>query len=73
MRTVDPDQEQTFYGSYATRNYVQFQPTAVDESDCCLGQSYINPSNPNTALVVAVGTQNFDFFCGLGTINRMLV
>jgi hypothetical protein len=68
MRTVDPDQEQPYYGNFVTRNYVQYQPYAADGSDCCLGRSYVNPSNPNTALVVAVGVNNFDFFCGLGTI-----
>jgi hypothetical protein len=69
MRTVDPDQEQPYYGNFNTLNYVQFQPYAADGSDCCLGRSYISPSNPNTALAVAVGRKNFDFFCGLGTIN----
>jgi hypothetical protein len=69
MRTVDPDQEQPFYGNFATKNYVLNQPVALDGSDSGLARSYVNTQNPNTALVVAVGTNNFDFFCGLGTIN----
>ena len=69
MRTVDPDQEQPYYGNFATRNYVKFQPLAADGSDSGLSTSYVNPSNPDTALVVAVGKNNYDFFCGLGTIN----
>jgi hypothetical protein len=69
MRTVDPDQEQPFYGTYRTQNYVLNQPVALDGSDSDLTRSYVNTEHPSTALVVAVGGNNYEFFCGLGTIN----
>ncbi|KAJ1431262.1 hypothetical protein B484DRAFT_478969, partial [Ochromonadaceae sp. CCMP2298] len=62
-RTIDPDQEKTMYGPFETQNYVNYQPTAIGEA------AYVNENNGNTALVVAVGKTNYDFFLGMGTVN----
>ncbi|KAJ1438843.1 hypothetical protein B484DRAFT_392061 [Ochromonadaceae sp. CCMP2298] len=63
MRTADPDQEKQRYGTSDTQNYVKYQPAAVNQA------AYVNAKNPNTALVCAVGVNNYDFYLGIGTVN----
>jgi hypothetical protein len=63
---VDPDQEQQYYGTFATLNYVKYQPVSTAGTT---GNNYQNAEDPNTALVCAMGINNHDFFLGIGTVN----
>lgn len=69
VRTVDPDQEQPYYKTYHTYNYVKYQPKAADLSDCCLARNYTHPVYPDAALVAAVGKNKNALYCGLGTVH----
>ena len=69
LRTVDPDQAKVYYNDYKTRNYVKYQPKASDGSDASVSLGYVHPTQPNTALVCATTSLNYNFFLGLGTIH----
>lgn len=67
-RSIDPDQEKSYYGRFKTKNYVVYQPYSTDGCDSSLSTSYINDKYPESALVCAEG-ENDDFFLGLACIN----
>ena len=71
MRNVDPDQEEALTGSYATSNFVEFQPPRSGVS----GRpdlAAIPAGNTTKALTVAKGT-TYGLTLGLGTIDNRAV
>ena len=65
-RTVDPDQEAAYYNTFATLNYVKYQPISTAGTTTI---DYNSPNDANTALVCATGIHNQNFFLGMGTVN----
>ena len=67
LRTLDPDNELFWYKTYSTLNYVKYQPISVHAQFST--KNYTNEKYPNTALVIARGINNPEFYVGLLTMN----
>jgi len=65
MRNIDPDQQEPWNGVFTTYNYVKYQPSSFGYSN------YVNPSNPDMAVVVARGNSGGyeDLVFALGAVD----
>jgi hypothetical protein len=55
--------EANYYNTFATLNYVQYQPAYVNTP------AYTSSAFSNAALVCALGLNNYDFFLGVGAVS----
>eukprot|EP00301_Raphidiophrys_heterophryoidea_P006707 c12680_g1_i2.p1 GENE.c12680_g1_i2~~c12680_g1_i2.p1 ORF type:complete len:598 (-),score=204.20 c12680_g1_i2:95-1888(-) len=63
MRNIDPDQTQWWDGQFTTYNFVKYQPQSFGYPN------YVNPKNPNMAVVVARGIMFPSMVFVLGAVD----